>query len=139
MRSCKPNGKTKQKSLFLNLCFWVYPDNFDNVSDLISAHFIFQSSNKISWTGLMKTNSHWQFTHLALLHVISTMTRNNSHLDNTKEAFIKFIYSEKAIKFTYTFDWHYIHRTKVRWRFRKILWPSQNIWTLQASKAKMGH
>ena len=29
-----------------------------------------------------------------------------------------------------TFDWHYIFRTKVRWRFRKILWPSQNIWTL---------
>ena len=29
-----------------------------------------------------------------------------------------------------TFDWHYISRTKVRWRFRKILWPSQNIWTL---------
>ena len=29
-----------------------------------------------------------------------------------------------------TFDWHYIHRTKVRWRFRKIVWPSQNIWTL---------
>ena len=30
-----------------------------------------------------------------------------------------------------TFDWHYLHRTKVRWRFRKILWPSQNIWTLK--------
>ena len=37
-----------------------------------------------------------------------------------------------------TFDWHYIrrkywlalHKTKVRWRFRKILWPSQNMWTL---------
>ena len=29
-----------------------------------------------------------------------------------------------------TFDWHYISRTKVRWRFHKILWPSQNIWTL---------
>ena len=26
-----------------------------------------------------------------------------------------------------------VHRTKVRWRFRKILWPSQNIWTLQTS------
>ena len=26
-----------------------------------------------------------------------------------------------------TFDWHYIG---VRWRFRKILWPSQNIWIL---------
>ena len=25
-----------------------------------------------------------------------------------------------------TFDWHYICRTKVRWRFRKILCPSQN-------------
>ena len=24
-------------------------------------------------------------------------------------------------------------RTKVRWRFRKILWPSQNIWTLSSS------
>ena len=29
-----------------------------------------------------------------------------------------------------TFDWHYLHRTKERWGFRKILWPSQNIWTL---------
>ena len=24
-------------------------------------------------------------------------------------------------------------KTKVRWRFRKILWPSQNIWTLQVN------
>ena len=26
--------------------------------------------------------------------------------------------------------WLALHRIKVRWRFRKILWPSQNIWTL---------
>ena len=26
--------------------------------------------------------------------------------------------------------WLTLHRTKVRLRFRKILWPSQNIWTL---------
>ena len=26
--------------------------------------------------------------------------------------------------------WLALHRTKVMWRFRKILWPSQNIWTL---------
>ena len=26
--------------------------------------------------------------------------------------------------------WLALHRTKVRWGFRKILWPSQNIWTL---------
>ena len=27
-----------------------------------------------------------------------------------------------------TFDSLALHSTKVRWRFRKILWPSQNIW-----------
>ena len=27
--------------------------------------------------------------------------------------------------------WLELHRTKVRWRFRKILWPSQNIWSLK--------
>ena len=29
-----------------------------------------------------------------------------------------------------TFDLHHICRTKIRWRFLKIWWPSQNIWTL---------
>ena len=29
--------------------------------------------------------------------------------------------------------WLALHRKKIRWRFRKILWPSQNIWTLTAS------
>ena len=30
------------------------------------------------------------------------------------------------------FDWQYIGQiTNNWWRFRKILWPSQNIWTLQ--------
>ena len=27
--------------------------------------------------------------------------------------------------------WHYVLLSKLRWRFRKILWPSQNIWTLK--------
>ena len=26
--------------------------------------------------------------------------------------------------------WLALHRTRLMWRFRKILWPSQNIWTL---------
>ena len=30
-----------------------------------------------------------------------------------------------------SFDWHYLHKTKVRGIFRKILWPSQNLWTLK--------
>ena len=29
-----------------------------------------------------------------------------------------------------TYFWLALHRTKVRWKFCKILWPSQNIWTL---------
>ena len=45
---------------------------------------------------------------------------------------LKFIYSEKATKFCkiFTYFWLVLHRTKVKWRFRKISWPRQNIWTL---------
>ena len=48
---------------------------------------------------------------------------------------LKFVYFEKATKLFEIFALllftvsKYI-QTKVRWRFRKILWPSQNIWTL---------
>ena len=46
---------------------------------------------------------------------------------------LKFIHSEKATKFCEIFPLllttQYI-QSKVRGRFRKILWPSQNIWTL---------
>ena len=31
------------------------------------------------------------------------------------------------------FDWHYILRSNLRLRFRKIMWPPQNIWTLRPS------
>ena len=30
--------------------------------------------------------------------------------------------------------WLPLHRTQVRWRLRKILWPSQNVWTLPFHK-----
>ena len=45
---------------------------------------------------------------------------------------VKFVYSEKVTKFCEisTVDWSLLHRTNLRWRFRKNLWPSQNIWTL---------
>ena len=43
---------------------------------------------------------------------------------------IKFIYSEKATKFCEITTLLQYIQTKVRWRFRKILWPSQNIRTL---------
>ena len=43
----------------------------------------------------------------------------------------KFIYSEKVTKFCEIFTLLVVlHRTKSRWIFRKILWPSQNTCTL---------
>ena len=38
---------------------------------------------------------------------------------------LKFIYSEKTTKFCEIspYFWLALHRTKARWRFRKILWP----------------
>ena len=45
---------------------------------------------------------------------------------------LKFIHSEKATKFVKfsPYFWLQYIQSKVRWRFRKIFWPSQNIWTL---------
>ena len=47
---------------------------------------------------------------------------------NGRSLLLKFIYSEKATKFCEisTVDC----QSNLRWRFRKIIWPSQNIWTL---------
>ena len=45
---------------------------------------------------------------------------------------LNIIYSEKATKF-FKISINYflaVHRINNWWRFRKILWPSQNIWTL---------
>ena len=48
-----------------------------------------------------------------------------------------FIYFEKNAKFCEISTLLAIHRTKVRLRFHKTLWPSQNIWTLTYHKATM--
>ena len=59
-----------------------------------------------------------------------------SHHKMTSWILIKFIYSEKATKLCEisTLLWLAMHRAKIRWRFRKIFWPSQNIWTLLRKK-----
>ena len=45
---------------------------------------------------------------------------------------LKFIYLRRPQNFEKSPPnfWLALHRTKVRWRFPKLLWPSQNIWTL---------
>ena len=54
---------------------------------------------------------------------------------NLKEAALKFIYSEKATKFCEIFNLLLTTdiESKVRWKFRKILWPSKNTWTLTSN------
>ena len=52
-----------------------------------------------------------------------------------QKVLLKFIYSEKATKFT----WLLSYVVPVRWRFCKILWPSQNIWTLLHQSCLMLH
>ena len=49
---------------------------------------------------------------------------------------IKFIYSKKPKNFAKSspYFWLQYIQSKVRGRFRKILWPSQNIWTLKVSR-----
>ena len=74
------------------------------------------------------------FFALFFLHKIGYNTKN-SFVKWTKSFFrlIKFIYSEKVTKFCQISTWLLTgttYRTKVRWRYRKILWLSQNIWTL---------
>ena len=43
---------------------------------------------------------------------------------------LKFIYSEKSTKFCEISTLFLSYLVPVRWRFRKTLWTSQNIWTL---------
>ena len=58
-----------------------------------------------------------------------TLIRN---LRNVSGLEIKFIYPEEATKSYKIFPllWTVCTWSKVRGRFRKILWPSQNIWSL---------
>ena len=48
---------------------------------------------------------------------------------------LKLIYSEKATNFSKSspYFWLQYIQSKVRWRFHKILWLSQNIWNLTMS------
>ena len=55
--------------------------------------------------------------------------RETVTLEEIKSRYLKFIYSEKAIKFCVIFPLllTVCKKSKVRGRFRKILWPSHNI------------
>ena len=73
----------------------------------------------------------WTKIHLSL--GFEETYRNYSITDQSSPNFVKvhiFWEGHKILRNIHlTFDWHYI-QSKVRRRFRKILWPSQNIWAL---------
>ena len=50
-----------------------------------------------------------------------------------------FLEGHKMLRSLQSYFWLALHRTKVRWRFCNILWPSQNIWTLQTRRANIAH
>ena len=58
---------------------------------------------------------------------------------NVSRVLLKFIYSEKAMQNFVIASPYFcpmLCQSKVRWRFCKILWPSQNIWTLKVVAMK---
>ena len=63
------------------------------------------------------------------MFVIRTIWHQGTISGWPKSSRLKFIYSEKATK-SPPIIWLAVHRTNNWWRFWKILWPSQNIWTL---------
>ena len=63
---------------------------------------------------------------------LPTLCSSRTNLLCNMRIVLKFIYSEKATKSSPYF-WLALHRTKVRWRFRKMLWPSE-IYELYKSK-----
>ena len=102
--------------------------NLNNVSDWWEARHktglcLFEKNASV-YDGLLNCNNKPNFRVLGCYETYSVLEK------------VKLIYSEKATKFCEIFILlltvcMYCSQ-KVRWRFRKILWPSQNIWTFVA-------
>ena len=72
------------------------------------------------WVQLFPTDNCTTGDHVRIFQQLPHQRPNNDNF-----TFLKFIYSEKAAKFCPMWC-----QSNWQWRFRKILRPSQNIWTL---------
>ena len=84
---------------------------------------------------LISDSNKWNVSYFNLLisfQTFSNIYRILSLKLNKYYCLVKFIYSEKATKFCEisTLLLTGTKYDKVRWKFRKMLWPSQNIWIL---------
>ena len=97
----------------------------------ISLNFDSSNQNQPNWQN-KATTWHLQLITGKSLSEALIFASINLQYDNRLFMELKFIYSEKATIFVNSspYFWLALHRTKVKWRFRKSLWPSQDIWTL---------
>ena len=102
----------KHKSKFQNACFPI-----GRPFNLIFTHQYDEGfwSSKVDFS-------------LVCTNVAKITILNNYHL------IVKFLYSEKATHFCEIFPLLLSCVVPVRGRFHKILWPSQNIWTLSIKR-----
>ena len=96
-------------------------------------HFFYRVSRDQDIIGFLKEifwrfKWKWKQFKMGQLHTLESSVNQNQGL-------VKFIYSEKATKFCENYFWLALHWTS-RWRFRKNLWPSQNIWILSGTEPR---
>ena len=90
------------------------PHKFEIIPNLIWLHFI--------------TSKKWEIIYIYTY--MNLVNRFRSQTDINLNYLVLLFYVYIILKIPYTKIWLLLHRTNLRWRFCKILWPSQNIWTL---------
>ena len=64
---------------------------------------------------------------------LTTLTKRGKYIGGKVQIFWE---GHNIFRKSSLYFWLALHRTKIRWRFRKILWPSQNILTLTKLSSK---
>ena len=100
-------------------------------------NFPFRNFNHwIRWHQNFFKNSNWNYFRIPTGFLLEYPVKKTDGLSSFLPGAIKFIYSEKATKVCEicTVDLSYVVTVKSTVEICKILWPSQNIWTLKIQK-----
>ena len=142
---CTPRLKTQQpvlpyySSSLLDQLNWSneglsihIPLVVDNLPDRNSKNLV-SNDTVIVWVAYLVLNDCSAFKlPFGRAQIVSVSLFKNSVLDSIFLASYILRGPQKFAKSSFEF-WLAMHGTKVRWRFPKILWPSQNIWILTGS------
>ena len=117
-----------------NMTVWSF--NFMNFfQPIFWRAFFYLAKNKFTWCDftIFFQSRFSKFSVIAyLLHIqnLSNCCRHECYQSISRNLHITLLRRpQNFVKSSPNF-WLALHRTKVRWRFCKILWPSQNVWTL---------